>query len=93
MCNLHQTIKKAFENNPNEKRPDRQILKLLEICLKHNDFKFNDEWFLQVGGTAMGKKFAPNYANLFLAQWEQEALAKCPRKKQLVTFAISMIYL
>ena len=40
----------------------------------------------------MGKKFAPNYANLFLAQWEQEALAKCP-KNQLVTFAISMIYL
>ena len=75
-----EAVKKAFENNPNEKRPDRQILKLLEICLKHNDFKFNDEWFLQVGGTAMGKKFAPNYANLFLAQWEQEALAKCPKK-------------
>ena len=28
------------------------------------------------GGTAMGKKFAPNYANLFMAQWEREALAK-----------------
>ena len=38
-----------------------------------------NEWFLQVGGTAMGKTVAPNYTNLFLAQWEQEALSKCPK--------------
>ena len=25
----------------------------------------------------MGKKFAPNYANLFLAEWEEKALEKC----------------
>ena len=28
----------------------------------------------------MGKKFAPNYANLFLAEWEEEALEKCVLK-------------
>ena len=49
-----EAVKKAFENNPNEKRPDRQILKLLEIYLKNYDFEFNDEWFLQVGGTDIG---------------------------------------
>ena len=27
----------------------------------------------------MGKKFAPNYANIFLAHWEQEALEKCEK--------------
>ena len=28
----------------------------------------------------MGKKFAPNYANIFMAKWEREALRKCPKK-------------
>ena len=28
----------------------------------------------------MGKKFAPNYANIFIAKWEEDALAKCPKK-------------
>ena len=74
------SVENAFENHPDPKRPDPQLLDLLNICLKFNDFKFNDEWFLQVGGTAMGKKFAPNYANIFLAQWEQEALSKSPQK-------------
>ena len=27
---------------------------------------------LQVGGTAMGKKFAPNYAYLFMAKWDKK---------------------
>ena len=25
----------------------------------------------------MGKRFAPNYANLFMAEWEKQALRKC----------------
>ena len=28
----------------------------------------------------MGKKFAPNYANLLLAEWEEKALEKCVLK-------------
>ena len=27
----------------------------------------------------MGKRFAPNYANLFMAEWEKQALRKCNR--------------
>lgn len=29
-------------------------------------------------GTAMGKKFAPAYANIYMADWELTALDKCP---------------
>jgi len=72
-----EAVKKAFENNPSPERPDQEILELLKICLENNDFIFNKEWFLQIYGTAMGRKFAPNFANLFMAQWEKEALAKC----------------
>ena len=31
----------------------------------------------------MGKKFAPNYANLFLAEWEEKALKKCVLKSSV----------
>lgn len=77
-----EAVIETFENNADLKRPDDDILSLLKICLKHNDFIFNKEWYLQVGGTAMGKKFAPNYANIFMAKWEKEALDKCPKSPQ-----------
>ena len=70
-------VRKAFENNPDPSRPDQHILELLELSLKNNDFQFNNETFLQVKGTAMGKKFAPSYANIFMAHFETEAMKKC----------------
>ena len=33
----------------------------------------------------MGKEFGPNYANLFLAEWEEKALEKCVLKPILNT--------
>ena len=72
-------INQQFILNPDEKRPDKEILELLKLSLENNDFMFNEEWYLQIWGTAMGKKFAPNYANIFLANWEKEALKKCSK--------------
>ena len=28
----------------------------------------------------MGKRFAPEYANIFMAKWEEEVLVKCEKK-------------
>lgn len=75
-----EVIKKVFLKCPRENRPDREILQLLEINLTRNDFVFNGEYFLQIKGTAMGKRFAPSYANLFMANWEEEVLSKCKLK-------------
>ncbi len=72
-----EAVKKAFISQPDSYRSDEHILKLLEIGLKNNDFEFNGERFLQISGTAMGKKFAPSYANIFMADWEETALEKC----------------
>ena len=71
-------VRKAFHRNPDPDRPDEQILELLEICLSRNDFDFNGKTYLQTSGTAMGKRFAPSYANLFMAEWEREVLPLCP---------------
>ena len=50
--------------------PFEEINRLLELSLFHNDFLFNDQWFLQTSGTAMGKKYAPSFANIFMANLE-----------------------
>lgn len=75
-----QAVKEAFQKNPNKHRPEKELIQLLEINLNRNDFTFNQEFFLQIKGTAMGKKFAPAYANIFMAQWETSALEACPLK-------------
>ncbi|CAN2391932.1 hypothetical protein PRIEUP_LOCUS1974 [Pristimantis euphronides] len=40
------------------------LLDILEFVLNHNYFKFEDKFFLQVKGIAMGAKCAPSYVNL-----------------------------
>ena len=50
------------------------ILDLLKLVLHNMYFEFNDEFFLQIGGAAMGTSLAPNYANLFMDRFETKAL-------------------
>ena len=50
--------------------PFEEINRLLELSLLHNNFLFNDQWFLQTSGTAMGKKYTPSFANIFMANLE-----------------------
>lgn len=75
-----QTVKRIFEKHPNPQRPDEEVLKLLELNLTKNDFLFNGKYYLQIKGTAMGKRFAPAYANIFMANWEEEVFAKCSKR-------------
>lgn len=69
-----QAVKNIFVKYPDSKRPEKELLQLLHINLTRNDFEFENKFFLQIKGTAMGKKFAPAYANIFMAQWEELAL-------------------
>ena len=64
-------VKSLFEKHRDPSRPDHYILELLRICLENNDFLFDGQFWLQISGTAMGKIFAPSYANLFMA-WVEE---------------------
>jgi len=77
-----QAVREILLEYPDPSRPDEEFLELLEICLENNDFQFNGRWFLQLWGTSMGKRFAPKYANIFLAHFEKKALAKCPNLPQ-----------
>lgn len=73
-------VKNIFKKYPDIKRPDKEILQLLEINLTKNDFEFDGNFYLQVKGTAMGKTFAPGYADIFMAEWEMGALASCQKR-------------
>ena len=68
-------LDKMYQKSKLSGMPFKAVRSLLEICLTHNDFKFGEDWYLQVRGTAMGKKFAPHYANIFMANFEEEVLA------------------
>ena len=57
---------------------DQDLLLLLKDVLHMNNFEFNGEEYLQVGGTAMGTKVAPSYANLFMARLEEKLLSNAP---------------
>ena len=59
------------------------ILQLLKLVLHSMNFTFNEEHYLQVGGTAMGTALAPNYANLFMDRFETNALKNWDKKTLL----------
>ena len=56
---------------------------LLEHILKKNYFEFNNEYYLQISGTAMGTRCAPNYAIIFMAELEEKFLSTLTLKPKI----------
>ena len=76
-------IKKCLDRNPDYSQtrpPTKFLLHLLRITLTKNDFLFDGEFYLQICGTAMGKTYAPSYANIFMAEWERHIFWKLQLK-------------
>ena len=46
----------------------------MNLVLKHNVFEFDEKFYLQIQGTAMGTKMAPAYANLFMGRLETKLI-------------------
>ena len=86
-------IKAAFENFPDPLRPDADILALLKHIMSSNCFSFNGKQYLQTNGTAMGKKFSPSYANLFMASWERKLFQRADNKPLFYKRYIDDIFL
>ena len=53
------------------------------MILKSNAFRFGNEYYRQITGTAMGTPMAPNYANLFMDNFEQNLLHDYSQKTGL----------
>lgn len=68
-----QAVTRCLRRYLEEGRQDESILRL-------NDFGFNGRHFLQVKGTAMGTRFAPAYAKIYMADWEESVFPKCKNR-------------
>ena len=51
---------------------NRSLIELLRLVLYKNNFEFNGKHYLQVGGTAMGTRVAPSFANIFMSNFEDK---------------------
>ena len=54
------------------------IILLLEFCLKNTYFSFQDQFYEQVKGAAMGSPVSPIVANLYMEYLEQKTLSTAP---------------
>ena len=54
--------------------PTEDIIKMTEFVIKNNLFEFNSKFFKQISVTAIGTKFAPPYACIFMDYIETEFL-------------------
>lgn len=50
-----------------------EYLKLTELCMRQNSFRFNNKFFKQIDGTAMGNPLSGFLANLFMNDLETTA--------------------
>ena len=57
---------------PNPEPTNSSLCKLLEMVLKMNNFNFDGNHYIQVSGTAMGTRVAPNFANIFMSDFEDK---------------------
>ncbi|KAJ1152082.1 hypothetical protein NDU88_004859 [Pleurodeles waltl] len=57
----------------------RMLLDLTRLVLENNVFLHDGRWYRQCQGVAMGAKFSPSYANLYMGQFEKKHLwSNCP---------------
>jgi hypothetical protein len=57
--------------------PVDDLVSLAKVVLENNFFEFNEKLFHQKLGTAIGTKFAPGYANIYMGYLEEEFLNSC----------------
>ena len=58
--------------------PVEDIILLLEFCLKNTYFSFQDQFYEQVKGAAMGSLVIPIVAKLYMEYFEQKAISTAP---------------
>ena len=50
------------------------IMRMARLILDTNYFAYNDKYYRQVGGGAMGSAFTQVLANIYMLEWEQELI-------------------
>lgn len=73
------TARHLARHRPGGTNPSNQsLITLLDFILTKNNFEFDGQHYLQISGTAMGTRVAPSYANLFMADFEDQYIFTYP---------------
>ena len=72
-----------LETRDNKHIASDTLTELAEVVLKNNIFEFDEKTFKQKRGTAIGTKFAPPYAILFMADFEEKMLESFEKKPMI----------
>ena len=59
----------------------QSLTQLLTYVLHMNNFEFNNNTYLQTGGTSMGTRAAPSLANIFMGKLEEKILKNAPTNR------------
>jgi len=86
------SIRNIFHQYPDPARPETGLMELLELTLRNNDFEFNGQFFLQILGIAMGRKYAPAAANIYLRQFDESAMHDYPIQPKLYSRFLDDIF-
>ena len=73
-----EACRKALNNRESLNPPTEFLTTLMGFILKMNAFEFNNRYYKQIQGTAMGTCMAPSYANIFMSDLEQRFLHTQP---------------
>ena len=71
---------RKLENRANKRFPSEVLKKLISLVLENNVFRFGTQIYSQIKGTCMGTPMAPNYANIFMAEFEENMLDEYEKK-------------
>ncbi|XP_011069268.1 PREDICTED: uncharacterized protein LOC105155067 [Acromyrmex echinatior] len=59
------------------------LIPLIEHCLTTTYFSYDNHFYEQTSGAAMGSPISPVIANIFMEHFEKEALKKAPKKPEV----------
>ena len=78
-------LEKDLNDCTNKKVSTEDLVKMAKFVLKNNYFEFNGKVKQQISGTAIGTKFAPPYACIFMDE-EETSFLETQEMKPLVWF-------
>ena len=67
-------LREALDKRTRKEMPTENLIKMAEFVLKNNFSEFDTNLYQQISGTAIGTKFAPIYACIFMDQTETKFL-------------------
>ena len=73
-------LKETLQKRNDLKVPAQVLVDMAEFVLKNNYFEFDSAIYHQISGTAIGTKFAPPYACIFMDFFEEQFLKTCTKQ-------------